>query len=182
MTTKSKTLKTKARNSERRVWVPMPPRGMRPKLDRSTLTTIAIVHMQNLDEITTGRATEQTLWDMVESVLTWSNVAAAMQVGVEEMKVQLEMVNRVIDRYGRTQRVGFTGVEYGIAKLGVQVMDELASAADKVTATEAARLSNDQLAAVRQRIAQRVGSGHAAGLAMHRPHSTHLQHLEKATA
>lgn len=182
MTTKSKTLKTKARNTQRRVWTPMPPRGMRPMLDSSTLTTIAIVHMQNLDEITSGRATEQTLWDMVESVLTWSNAATALQMGVQEMKLQLEMVNRVMDRYGRTHRVGFTGVEYGIAKLGVQVMDELAHAADKATATEAARLSNQQLAAVRQRIAQRVGPGCAADLARHKPHSTHLQHLAAPAA
>jgi hypothetical protein len=185
MTTKSKTTKTKARNTARRRWVPMPPRGMRHKLDRSMLTTIGIVHMENLDEVSTGRGTEQTLWDMVEAVLTWSNVAMALKVGVAEMKVQFELVNRVIDRYGRTGRVGFTGAEYQMAKLGVQVMDELAHAVDKATALEAAHLSNQQLAAVRQRINNRAKASTAActtELASHAPHTTHLQQMAAVPA
>ncbi len=181
MTTKSKTKKTKARNTARRRWVPMPPRGMRPKLDRSMLTTIGIAHMQNLDEVSTGRGSEQTLWDMVEAVLTWSNVAMALKLGVEEMKLQFELVNRVINRYGRTGRVGFTGVEYQMAKLGVQVMDELAHAVDKATALEAALLSDQQLVAVRARIKTRAAAS-TTELAHHKPHTTHLQHMAAAPA
>jgi hypothetical protein len=181
MTTKSKTTKTKARNNAGRRWTPMPPRGMRPKLDASTLTTIAIVHMQNLDEVSTGRGNEQTLWDMVEAVLTWSNVATALKVGVDEMKLQFELVNRVATRYGRTGRVGFTGVEYQMAKLGVQVMDELAHAVDKATALQAALLSDQQLVAVRNRIKSRAEAGTSV-LALHGPHTTHLQHMAAAPA
>jgi hypothetical protein len=181
MTTKSKTTKTKARNTARRVWTPMPPRGMRPKLNSSTLTTIAICHMQNLDEVSTGRGSEQTLWDMVEAVLTWSNVAMALKLGVPEMKLQFELVNRVINRYGRTGRVGFTGVEYQMAKLGVQVMDELAHAVDKATALEAALLSDKQLAAVRARIKRKAGAT-AAELTHHKPHITHLQQMAAGAA
>lgn len=185
MTSKSKTKKPKARNTARRVWTPMPPRGMRPKMDRSTLTTIAICHMQNLDEVSTGRGSEQTLWDMVEAVLTWSNVAVALKVGVPEMKLQFELVNRVIERYGRTGRVGFTGVEYQMAKLGVQVMDELAHQVDKATALEAALLSDKQLVAVRHRINKRAKDTAAAStteLARHAPHTTHLQQMAATPA
>jgi hypothetical protein len=172
----SKPKKAKRPGANRRVWTPMPPRGMRPKLDRSTLTTIGLVHMENLDQVSTGQGTEQTLWDMVEAVLTWSNVAMAMKVGVAEMKLHFELVNRVIDRYGRTGRVGFTGVEYQMAKLGVQVMDELAHAVDRATAEQAARQSSEQLAVIRERI-NRQARDQAVQLARHRPHATHLQHL-----
>jgi hypothetical protein len=171
MTTKSKTTKTKARNTARRRWVPLPPRGMRPKLDRSTLTSIAIVHMTNLDDITKGRATLDTLWHVVENVLTWSNVSQALKVGVPEMKLQLELANRLLQRYGQTGRVGFTGVEYQMAKLGIEVMDALASTVDRPTAEEAVRLSYLQMAKVKARAASllQVQDLHPPATAPHTP-------------
>lgn len=153
MKCKGKAAKPKARSTARRRWLPLPPKGMRPKLDASTLTTIAIVHLENLDDITKGRGTVDTLWDVAESVLTWSNVAQALQVGVPEMKLQLELANRLLERYSRTGRVVFTGVEYQMAKLGIEVMDALANTVDRAIAEEAARLCDAQMATVKARAA-----------------------------
>ena len=38
----------------RRVITPMPPRGLRPKLDRSQLVDLEIVHLTLLDDILRG--------------------------------------------------------------------------------------------------------------------------------
>jgi hypothetical protein len=122
------------------------PKGLRPKLDRDTLTTVGLIHAQNLDDIATGKGDAQTMWDMAEAVFTWSRVAEVMQVGVPEMQDQLLLSARVCERYRDTGKVVFTGPEYQLAKLGVQIMDQLAEEADLPTATEAALWSTAQLA------------------------------------
>lgn len=129
----------------RRVVIAMPPRGLRARMTPDTLTTLAIAHNTNLDEISRGTASEQTLWDMVGAVFTWCKVAEMLRMGVEEMTPQLELATRVVERYGRTGRIGFSGPEYQVAKLGVQVMDALAEAVDVDTARIAAAWSEDRL-------------------------------------
>lgn len=129
----------------RRVITALPPRGLRARMTPATLTTLAIAHNTNLDEISRGKASEQTLWDMVGAVFTWSKVAELLRMGVEEMTPQLELAARVVERYGRTGRIGFSGPEYQAAKLGVQVMDALAEASDVDTAKIAAAWSEDRL-------------------------------------
>jgi hypothetical protein len=129
----------------RRVITALPPRGLRARMTPDTLTTLSIAHNTNLDEISRGTASEQTLWDMVGAVFTWSKVAELLRMGVEEMTPQLELATRVVERYGRTGRIGFTGPEYQAAKLGVQVMDALAEACDIDTAKMAAAWSEDRL-------------------------------------
>jgi hypothetical protein len=75
---------------------------------------------------------------LVGGVLTWSRAAELLGQGVPEMQAQLELATRVVERYGRTGRIGFSGVEYQAATFGVDVMDALASVVDQVTATAAA--------------------------------------------
>jgi len=122
------------------------PKGMRPKIDRDTLATLGIIHAQNLDDIATGKAEAQTLFDMAEAVFTWSRVADKLQVGAPEMQDQLLLVARVCERYRDKGVIAFTGPEYQLAKTGVQVMDALAEEVDLRTATEAAIWSTAQLA------------------------------------
>ena len=129
----------------RRVWVPLPPRGLRPKLHADQVTDLALAHLTNLDLISKGQADEAVLWQMVGGVFTWSRAADLLQVGVDEMRAQLELATRVVERYGRTGRVGFSGTEYQLAKLGVQVMDELAAMVDLPTAVAAANWGEEQV-------------------------------------
>jgi hypothetical protein len=122
----------------RRVVIPMPPRGLRPKLARDQLLDLGLAHIVNLDIIASGQGTEEVLWQMAGGVLTWSRAADLLGVGQEQMRQQLELVTAVIARWRRTGRVAFSGPEYQAAKLGVQVMDELAEIIDAPTAVDAA--------------------------------------------
>jgi hypothetical protein len=143
----------------RRVIAPMPPRGLRPKLDRDQVTDLALAHMTNLDLISKGHADEGVLWQMVGGVFTWSRAADLLQIGVPEMRAQLELATRVVERYGRTGRVGFSGTEYQVAKLGVDVMDQLAEMVDKATALAAAEWGEAQVNALSAACSNREPAG-----------------------
>ena len=132
----------------RRAVVPLAPRGLRPKLAREQVTELGVCHMATLDDIAKGRGTEKTLWDMVGAVFTWSRVAERLQAGVPEMAPQLELATRLVERYGRTGLVVFRGVEYQLAKLGIDVMDQLAEIVDKPTAQAAADWSEASVQAL----------------------------------
>jgi hypothetical protein len=129
------------KHTRRRVIVPLPPRGLRPRLAGDQVRDLGICHLENLDAVATGSATEATLWQVAGAALTWSRVAELLQAGEPEMRVQLELASALIDRYGRTGRVLFTGTEYQLAKTGVQVMDQLAEIVDRPTAVIAAEWS-----------------------------------------
>jgi len=130
---------------QRRVWVPLPPRGLRPRLSAGQVSELAMAHIVNLDAIARGEADEDTLWQMVGGVLTWSRVADLLGAGVEEMRAQLETATRVVERYGRTGRIRYSGTEYQAAKLGVQWMDDLAEIVDQHTAIAAAEWSEERV-------------------------------------
>lgn len=129
----------------RRVIVPMPPRGLRPKLKDDQLRDLAMAHLVNLDAIARGQADVDVLWQWVGGVLTWHRAAELAHTGLDEMTQQLELATAVLDRFERTGRVGFSGSEYQLAKLGVDVMDALASQVDRVTAIAAAEWSEARL-------------------------------------
>lgn len=101
--------------------------------------------MINLDAIARGDAKSSMLWDLAGSVLTWSRAAQLAGVGVPEMTRQLEMVERLIDRFRRTNLVRFDGPDYQLAKTGLDVMDELARTVDKATAMVAADWSEREV-------------------------------------
>ena len=122
-------------------WPAQPPRGLRPRLAPDQVRDLSLVHHVNLDAIATGQADETTLWQTVGGALTWCRVAERLQLGEAEMAQQLQLLERVVERYGRTGRVGFTGEEYQLAKVGVIVMDQLAEQVDRPTAIAAAEWS-----------------------------------------
>lgn len=130
---------------KRRVIVPLPPPGMRPKLRGDQVLDLSLVHAMNLDAIARGDAGEALLWDWVGSVLTWSKAAELSGAGIAEMNEQLELSNRLIERYRQTGKVRFTGPDYQLAKDGLQVMDELAKLVDKHVAIQAADWSEARL-------------------------------------
>jgi hypothetical protein len=129
------------KRTPRRVIIPMPPRGLRPRLAVDQQRDLAICHIENLDAMVHGDASEGTLWQVVGAALTWSRVAQLLGVGEPEMLLQMSMVTAVVERYGRTGKVAFTGPEYQLAKDGTLVMDELARIVDRPTAVVAAEWS-----------------------------------------
>lgn len=128
----------------RRPVTPLPPRGMRPRLDDGQLRDLGLAHMVNLDSIAKGEAGSDILWQWAGGVLTWSRVAEKLQAGAEEMHIQLDLVLAVVERFKRTGRVGFSGAEYQLAKEGVGYMDDLAAIVDRPTAVEAANWSEQR--------------------------------------
>lgn len=122
----------------RRPIKPLPPPGLRPKLSSSQVLDLGLCHAINLDAIARGDAPGSMLWDLVGSVLTWSRAAQLAGAGVPEMVQQMDMVTRLVERYQRTGRVLFDGPDYQLAKLGLEVMDQLARQVDKATAMAAA--------------------------------------------
>ncbi len=130
---------------KRRVIVPLPPPGMRPKLRGDQVLDLSLVHAMNLDTIARGEAGEALLWDWAGSVLTWSKAAELSGAGIDEMTAQLELSNRLIERYRHTGKVRFTGPDYQLAKDGLQVMDQLAQLVDKHVAIKAANWSEARL-------------------------------------
>lgn len=130
------------------------PRAFRPKLRPDQLRDLGLCHNQNLDAIAKGAAQPSMLWDYIGGVLTWWKVARLLEIGAPEMDLQLEVATRLVERFGRTNRVLFDGTDLQLARTGVMVMDQLAELVDLPTATVAADWSeaevNRMAAAVEQ--------------------------------
>jgi hypothetical protein len=125
---------------------PLAPRCMRPRLDPKQRRDLELVHLVNLDTIHRGEADEATLWQVVGGALTWVEVALALKLGEAEMDTQLALTTRLVEHYRDTGRIEFLGGDYELAKVGVDVMNELAKEVDRPTAIAAAVLSEQRLA------------------------------------
>lgn len=126
-----------------------------PKLNASQLRDLGLVHLQELDAIVHGQATVETLWSWAGGVLTWSRVAELTERNTDDMAQQLALCMAVLDRYTRTGSIGFTGLEYQLAKQGVMLMDALAEFVDRPTAGEAADWSEARINAMRAQYEER---------------------------
>lgn len=143
------------KSAPRRVWPALPPKGLRRPPDPlwpETRSALAIAHMQNLDLISRGTASQDEVWHLVEQALTWSRVAQLLGQGEPEMTEQVTVATQVVQRYQRTGRVGFSGLEYSAAKRGIDVMDELARLVDQPTASQAVAWSEGQVARLRPNV------------------------------
>lgn len=122
------------------------PRWMRPKLTRETRQELSLAHHANLDAIASGDASPRVLWDWAGGCLTWSFVAQDLKRGEEQMKEQLDLVQRVISHFEQTGEVRFpTPADYELAVDGVVIMDLLAEATDSYTAGLAANWSEARI-------------------------------------
>lgn len=142
------------RRNRRRIVV-MPPRGLRPMLDAGQRRDLALAHMVNLDSIARNEADEVILWQVVGGVLTWSRIADRLSLGIAEMTLQVDLIKRLVDRYGCTGRVEFAGDDYDLAKKGTIVMDLLGEQTDRYTAVEAATWSEAKI----ERMAEEIEGG-----------------------
>lgn len=131
-------------------------RGLRPKLHVDQVRDLALAHIGNLDTIARGDGNEEVLWQWVGGLFTWSKAAEMLKLGVDEIEPQLRLATDVIERFGRTGKVGFTGPEYQLAKIGVVVMDMLAEYIDQATATAAADWGENKVNELAAKCAQRT--------------------------
>jgi hypothetical protein len=123
----------------------VPPPGLRPDQVRD----LGLAHIANLDAISRGQGTEDILWQWIGGALTWAYVASTLErrdfpryhEAGESMRLQLELATSVVERYGRTGRVGFSGTEYQQAKDACEWMDALAAVVDLPLAKRAAEMS-----------------------------------------
>ena len=142
------------KRTRRRMVVPMPPPGLRPKLSRDQVADLSLAHIVNLDSIARGEATEELLWQWAGGVLTWLRAAQLLGEGEVQMDEQCELVGEVVRRYGRTGKILFTGPEYQRAKTGTIVMDLLAERVDRATALQAADWGEAQMNALAASLAK----------------------------
>mgnify|MGYP006921294399 CR=1 FL=1 len=152
------------KHTRRRVVIPQPPPGLRPRLDAGQRLDLGLVHHQNVDAIEKGEGSETLLWQHVEGVLTWSRAADLLAArspdhapAVDEMRAQLELATRLVERYGRSGRVLFAGgLEIQLARRGALVMDELAETVTRLEAIAAAEWSERQVEAMVAACARRA--------------------------
>lgn len=121
------------------------PRAFRPKLKADQLLDLGLAHNENLSAIADGTAEPSMIWDYVGGVLTWWRVSRLLQIGEPEMDLQLEVATRLVERFGRTDRVRFDGPDLQLARTGVIVMDQLAEIVDRPTAIAAADWSEAEV-------------------------------------
>lgn len=139
--------------------------GVLPGLRRDQLLDLSLCHNINLDAIATGTAEPSMLWDYTGSVLTWWKVSRILGAGVPEMDAQLELATQLVERFGRTNRVLFTGPDLQLARAGVVVMDQLAAMVDLPTAHAAADWSEQEInrmASAYQRLVEQQQEARAA--------------------
>jgi len=124
--------------------------GLRPRLAKDQVRDLGLAHIANLDSISRGLGGEEVLWQWIGGALTWSYVAGALErrdapryreVAIA-MRLQLEVATAIVERFGRTGRLGFTGPEYQQAKDACEWMDALAEVVDRPTAVIAADWSD----------------------------------------
>lgn len=133
------------RSTSQRPHIPVAYKRPRARLAPDQVRDLALVHNMTLDALAKGHAGPAVMWELVEGALTWSRVADLIHLDQDEMRGQLELATRVVERYGATGRVALEGLEYDVARHGVMVMDELASRVDVVTAIAAAEWSERRL-------------------------------------
>jgi hypothetical protein len=144
------------KHTRRRVIVPLPPRGLRPKLAPDQVRDLGLAHWVNVDAIAGGTADESTLWQWLGGALTWWRVAELLHArqperyaeALQAMAAQGVVGEEVVARWKRTGRVGFSGQQYQQAKDAAQWMDALAEAVDRPTAIAAAEWSEARINAL----------------------------------
>lgn len=148
----------------RRVTVPMPPRGLRPKMTAGQVLDLGLIHHMTLDDIQHGRADEERLWQWVGGMLTWSRVCQ-LRFGLlaEEIEPAMHATTAMVARYRRTGRIVCTGPELQALRVGVGAMDELAETTDHITAIQAANWSEEQTNALKRMQLREEAAGETVG-------------------
>ncbi len=133
----------------RRQVVDNTPRWLRPRLSRSQVLYLHLLHIELVHDIHAGTASITTLWELAAMAFTWSRTAELLGLGEPEMVPVLHLATRLIERFGATGQVRFEGPEYDVARVGSIVMDTLAERTDAATARAASEWSEQRMAELR---------------------------------
>jgi hypothetical protein len=139
--------------------------GLRPKLQPETTRDLELVHLELLDSLMKGDATEETAYQIVAGLLThW---AMADSRGLECTEVLLggiECMSAVIARADRLGRWGLSGPEYQSLKECVEYEDAVAKMIDAPTAMRAADWSEMIINKIADARANASGDGRLAAM------------------
>jgi hypothetical protein len=125
----------------RTVTAPLQHRLFKPRLQRSQVIAMQIIHEHLLGDLLAGPCDSQTLWDWLAAILTWCRVAELQRVGEPEMAAVLELGTRLVERYGATSQVQLLPAEHEIARWATAVMHEVAAVAENEVAVAATHWS-----------------------------------------
>lgn len=129
------------------------PAWLRPKLTRTQVLDLHVLHEVLLGDLLDDAATEASLWEHTAMVLTWSRAAELMQAGTAEIAPLVDLSATLITRWRATGHVLLQPHERAIARWGTVVMDAIAEAVDRQTASEATLWSEARMAILRAQAA-----------------------------
>ena len=109
------------------------PKFWRPVLSSEVKLDAKVIHWDLVNRISSGAATFDDLRDWIETGLTYSQMMQLLAEDGTEFTAealdaiagQIGIYESVIERYGRTGRVGFSGPELLTARAAACVMDGL---------------------------------------------------------
>lgn len=133
------------------------PKFWRPKMEATQQLDAKVTHWDLVSRFSDGTATQDDLWDWMETGFTYSQMMRLLvEDGLEltdealnAIAEQLNIYESVIDRFKRTGRIGFSAQELLIARAAASVMDGLIEADRHGIAVRAALWSAGQMRAIR---------------------------------
>lgn len=125
------------------------PQPLRPKLHRSQVLHLHLLHAALLDTLASPDAGPVALWEFVAMTLTYTRVAELLGRGGHLIAPTAELAADMVLRYRATGEVRIGGHAYQLARMGCMVMDAFAEHTDAHTAEQAATWSEQRLAVMR---------------------------------
>lgn len=159
----------KASKAKRAALVLMP-KWWLPKMEASQKLDTKIIHSDNLTPMTNGTATLEDLMDWMESAYTYTEVIRILRAEdmvltdeqVAPIAAQMAIHDQIMTRYEKTGRIGFSGLEYSIARAAAELMDNLSELEFNGSHARAVIASEPKKAAIRARMKRAQAEGVAA--------------------
>lgn len=137
----------------------------RCRLTRTQAEGLKGVHSSNAEELCDSPNSD-VMWRWAAGLLTWSYVAARLEVGEAEIDPQLALATRVLERFRETGVVTLDAQEKLLMLHGAHICDALVRETPEALAIEAAHWSEAQILVI-------TASAQAgAGIDLKRPNTT----------
>jgi len=133
------------------------PKFWRPKIDASQQLDCKLIHWDLIDRFTSGAATQDDLWDWIETGFTYSQLMRLLHEDGTEftpeamtaIAEQLDCYAGIVNRFHATGRAAFNGTELNIARAAAHIMDALIEMDRHGIAERAALWSTAQMERIR---------------------------------
>jgi hypothetical protein len=113
----------------------------KPKLDKSQIFDLELLHLATIADLSSGRASEAQAWEWLASCTTWE-AAVTLRGGLSEIIAAAAMTaKKVVLRGNSENEFYFDEPEYLQARLAVYYMTELSNLVSLETAKIAADIS-----------------------------------------